>query len=465
MWRDFVEPRAARPLARARHAPPPARHRDAPASPPGSTRPMGGSSISGSRPRAIDGRLGHLRAAGRPGRGRCDRGRSGGRASARSSSAGARPSHGARAPRPSARDPAIPASPSTLAPAVALVVVLVAAVVGTSLRERSPSPPTPPGAGDRWQSVLDAGGALPRRTRPGPADRHQVRVTQPPVTPDAEPTPGRRPSRPGRVRSRAAADPSRHPPTPTPTPEPVREPVDGRPARRIPRRYFASQVEKDWCSPSGVQMVLAIHGQVVDRERDPAGDRRPRPRVGIAGRQSQRRVGSGGDGPGPRGLRRAGLRGPRASRRRQGALRDARPDHPGDERAGHPADLARCPHLGHDAGSRRCRPDRLPPTPSSAAPTSWTRGTRASRRSGARPTRRAPSRTTPRWSATSCTWKRPGGPLPGPRRPVHHRHADDPDPGRRRADLGLRRRATGSPQAPRRGRRPAGRSGRRLPSA
>ena len=44
-----------------------------------------------------------------------------------------------------------------------------------------------------------------------------------------------------------------------PTPRPKRKPVDVR-LRTKPGRVFASQHTKDWCSPAGIQMVLAMHG-------------------------------------------------------------------------------------------------------------------------------------------------------------------------------------------------------------
>ncbi len=45
----------------------------------------------------------------------------------------------------------------------------------------------------------------------------------------------------------------------TATPKPKRKPVDFRLALN-PNRVFASQHTNDWCSPAGVQMVLAAHG-------------------------------------------------------------------------------------------------------------------------------------------------------------------------------------------------------------
>lgn len=45
----------------------------------------------------------------------------------------------------------------------------------------------------------------------------------------------------------------------TPTPRPKRKPVDVKLALN-PNKMFASQHTNDWCSPAGVQMVLAMHG-------------------------------------------------------------------------------------------------------------------------------------------------------------------------------------------------------------
>ena len=52
----------------------------------------------------------------------------------------------------------------------------------------------------------------------------------------------------------------------------------------------------------------------------------------------------------------------RAYKTRQGALRGAARAHPGDRRPGHPARLARRPHLGHDRVPRGRRPVALQAT-------------------------------------------------------------------------------------------------------
>jgi hypothetical protein len=50
-------------------------------------------------------------------------------------------------------------------------------------------------------------------------------------------------------------------PTATPTPAPERKRVDINIVKR-PKKVFASQVDKDWCAPAGVQMALAVLGLV-----------------------------------------------------------------------------------------------------------------------------------------------------------------------------------------------------------
>lgn len=58
------------------------------------------------------------------------------------------------------------------------------------------------------------------------------------------------------------------------TPRPKRKPVDVK-LRMNPGKVFASQHTNDWCAPSGVQMVLAMHGLMdnsVDAQRRLAND-------------------------------------------------------------------------------------------------------------------------------------------------------------------------------------------------
>lgn len=113
------------------------------------------------------------------------------------------------------------------------------------------------GVGQRWESVLARvdrflAGPVPDRPTPG-----TVRVTDPPAT-EPPPTP---------VPATGSPDPGATPaPTPEPTPAPVREAVDIR-VTDDPEAFFASEIHKDWCSPAGVQMVLALHGLVDTSDR------------------------------------------------------------------------------------------------------------------------------------------------------------------------------------------------------
>jgi hypothetical protein len=111
------------------------------------------------------------------------------------------------------------------------------------------------GAGESWQSVLNRvdrflAGPVPDRPTVG-----TVRVTEPPVTPPPTPTPVPPTLAPG-------ATPTPTPdPTPTPTPLPQRVAVDVN-IVTDPESVFATELHKDWCAPAGVQMVLAVLGQV-----------------------------------------------------------------------------------------------------------------------------------------------------------------------------------------------------------
>ncbi|MEK6719491.1 MAG: hypothetical protein AABZ33_02335 [Chloroflexota bacterium] len=113
------------------------------------------------------------------------------------------------------------------------------------------------GAGDRFESLearvarFIAGPVPERSTLPTvaitPAPTHA------PPTP-ALPTPTPDPAAP----TPTGASPS---PDPTPAPTPVRAPVDvSIIAQADAAAMFSSQVTKDWCSPAGVQMVLAVLG-------------------------------------------------------------------------------------------------------------------------------------------------------------------------------------------------------------
>jgi hypothetical protein len=130
-----------------------------------------------------------------------------------------------------------------LAGALVLVVTLGAVSLGGAIMTNAF------GMGDRFDHVQDrierfiAGPPPDRPTRPT--------VVVPPdelEEPSAEPSESIAPS----------AEPGQ--PTPEPTPEPVRRPVNID-LLRNPGRFFATEIDNDWCAVAGVQMVLAIHGK------------------------------------------------------------------------------------------------------------------------------------------------------------------------------------------------------------
>lgn len=101
-------------------------------------------------------------------------------------------------------------------------------------------------AGERFDSVMER---LRLAVDP-PPDRETVptiEITDIPEKAVAFDTPSRAD---GRGNAQAAA-----------TPRPKRKPVDVK-LRVNPNRTFASQHTNDWCSPAGVQMVLAMHGVI-----------------------------------------------------------------------------------------------------------------------------------------------------------------------------------------------------------
>ena len=169
-------------------------------------------------------------------------------------------------------------------------------------------------------------------------------------------------------------------PSPTPAPTPTPTPVPRGAGRRrhrwpTPKQVFAHELKDTWCAPAGVQMVLAVLGwptrpTAFQRELAGAG-----PRVGELRRQPQRRW-----GPPAMALALEAYGAPgyevRAYDPRLDALRDAATAIEATGLAGHPARLARRPHLGHDRLPGRRGPVGLPGRESRAAPTSWTRGTR-----------------------------------------------------------------------------------------
>ena len=97
----------------------------------------------------------------------------------------------------------------------------------------------PSDVGSDDEETDDEGGVPAETTAPTP-------TPVPTATPSLEP----------------GASPSPTPePTPTPTPAPVRKKVDVDIVKK-PKQVFASEVNKDWCAPAGVQMVLAVLGLV-----------------------------------------------------------------------------------------------------------------------------------------------------------------------------------------------------------
>ncbi len=153
---------------------------------------------------------------------------------------------------------------------LAVGAVLVA-VLGISLGGMAVATDTL-GAGQRWESVVarfDRFLAGPVPDRPTVAT---VLVTEPPASesPASAPPASDAPAVTREPGSSAAPTLA---PTPTPTPEPVREAMDLA-ITNDPEAYFKSQVDKDWCSPAGVQMVLALHGLIdttTDAQKEIAG--------------------------------------------------------------------------------------------------------------------------------------------------------------------------------------------------
>jgi hypothetical protein len=104
------------------------------------------------------------------------------------------------------------------------------------------------GAGDRWQHLLDRvdrliAGPVPDRTSVPTV----VVVTRPTLPPTVPPT----------IPPSLPPDTTPAPP-PTPEPTPARVPVDVDVVSDH-EAVFAHELEKTWCAPAGIQMVLAIH--------------------------------------------------------------------------------------------------------------------------------------------------------------------------------------------------------------
>jgi hypothetical protein len=136
----------------------------------------------------------------------------------------------------------------------AAIVVLLTMAVGASAVAVNAF-----GAGDKFDRLL---AKIDRFVTGPPPDRGAttVLVTEPPETdePTAEPTPTPVPSPSGPLAPGATPAPTPVP-TPTPTPKPVRKAVDYD-IEDHPKAVFASEVKDTWCSPSGVQMALAVLG-------------------------------------------------------------------------------------------------------------------------------------------------------------------------------------------------------------
>lgn len=134
--------------------------------------------------------------------------------------------------------------------------VLLLAVVGGTIGAFAVATDTL-GAGERWESVLMRVDRFLAGPVPDRATLGTVRITEPPATPSPTPevTPAPATPEPGATPTPTPA------PTPTPTPRPKREPIDFDIVSK-PNAVFASQAHKDWCAPAGVQMVLAVLGQV-----------------------------------------------------------------------------------------------------------------------------------------------------------------------------------------------------------
>ncbi len=112
-------------------------------------------------------------------------------------------------------------------------------------------------------------------------------------------------------------------PTPKPTPKPPHASAVDFNIVKHPKQVFASEVNKDWCSPAGVQMALAVLGKVDTSDEVQATHQQQGPQVGELVGQSQRPLGARRDGAGAQGVRRARLRGPRLQVPRRRALRGA----------------------------------------------------------------------------------------------------------------------------------------------
>jgi hypothetical protein len=139
------------------------------------------------------------------------------------------------------------------------------AIVGVSLGSAAVATDTL-GAGEKWLAVVNRVERFLAGPVPDRPTLSTVRVTEPPTSPTPSPTatPTPAPLPPGATPT-PAPDPT---PTPTPAPERVAMDVD---IVRNPKAVFASEARADWCSPAGVQMVLAVLGLVDTADSTQAG--------------------------------------------------------------------------------------------------------------------------------------------------------------------------------------------------
>ena len=321
----------------------------------------------------------------------------------------------ARAPRPWS-DPSVTRPrlvPAAIDSAASSSACVLLAVVGGTLGTFLVATDTF-GAGERWQSVLNRvdrflAGPVPDRPTVG-----TVRVTEPPATPPPTPPPTLAPGADAHADARSDPDPDaaaaagrgrrQH-----------RRRTPSRSSRASSTRTGAPRPASRWSSPcSGkVDTSAATQREIAGRVRE---------------WESYADSHNGDWGPAAmalalQGLRGARLRDPRLRDPQRGPARRGGRD-PGDRLAGHAARLARRPHVGDDRVPRRRRPARLPERedggrlhPRPVVPAGVV--DLGTVRSG----RDVPGRR--RDAAQLPAVEAPRGPLPGPRRAVHHARPDD----------------------------------------
>jgi hypothetical protein len=150
-----------------------------------------------------------------------------------------------------------------------VIAAVVVAILGGSLATVAVATNTF-GAGERWLAVINRIERFIAGPVPDRPTRGTVRVTEPPE-PTPEPTPSPTPT-PASLPPEATPAPTPLP-TPSPTPRPRPVPVDVN-LVSDPDAVFATEARTDWCSPAGVQMVLAILGLAdtsVGTQREIAG--------------------------------------------------------------------------------------------------------------------------------------------------------------------------------------------------